>query len=501
MGGGRPVIIAVMHEIELKFQVPPARRGAVDAGVAGRETAARQRLQAVYFDTAERDLARAGMALRIRHEGRRRIQTLKAAGDDGMTRSEHNVVLPARAGDDTAADPALHAGTPGGDALAKRLQKAASPLVPLFRTDIRRRTRQVRTRLGVVELAFDEGAIIAGERRVPVCELEFELVSGSPLAVIDVARRWVLRHGLWLDTRSKAERGDMLARGEAMVAPRKAGDIALADTMTWAAGRRAVLRSCLEQISVNGSQVADGAYGDEHVHQLRIGLRRLRTALRMFRSDDVGELPIQAAVMFRRFGAARDQAAVAGPLERELNEALGAAGLTFRAPRLPPADAEADPTALMRLGPAQTVLLDLLALAQSDAAPPDAAGLGDTVTRAIDRWHRRVKGHAKRFDELDDVERHTMRKRAKSLRYGIEFASGLFRKRDVERYLKPLRTLQDGLGVIVDTMVALQGYRAHSEEDPHVLFALGWLAARQRELLQDARPAVKAFRAADPFWS
>src|SRR5205823_4578720 len=100
---------------------------------------------------------RAGMALRIRREGRRRVQTLKAAGDDGLTRAEHNVRLPAGA-DDAAADPSLHAGTEVGDRLLKLLDRAApAPLVALFRTDIRRRSRQVRTRQGVVELAFDEG--------------------------------------------------------------------------------------------------------------------------------------------------------------------------------------------------------------------------------------------------------------------------------------------------------------------------------------------------------
>jgi inorganic triphosphatase YgiF len=489
-----------MHEIELKYQVPAARRAAVDAAVAGRTPAPRQRLQAVYFDTAGRDLAQAGLALRIRREGRRRVQTLKGAGDDGMTRLEHEVALP-QAGDDAMADPALHAGTPCGDTLARVLGKADAPaLLPVFRTDVRRRARRVRTRQGVVELAFDDGAIVAGERRVPVCELEFELVSGSPLAVIELARRWVLRHSLWLDTRSKAERGDLLARDLALAPVRKADDVELDPGMTWVEGRRAVLRSCLAQVSTNASQVADGAYDDEHVHQLRIGLRRLRTALRIFDRADTADLALQAAVLFRRLGAARDQAAVGGPLERELNEALATAGLAFRAPPLPSTDAPADPATLVRLGPAQSLLLDLLALMQSDTPAPDAPALRDALVGRIGRWHRRVDKLAKRFDTLDDVERHTLRKRAKSLRYGIEFAQALFAARDVRRYLKRLRVLQDSLGVIVDTMVALDAYRTHGTDDPHVLFALGWLAARRRELLREAQPAVKAFRKAEPFW-
>ena len=153
-----------------------------------------------------------------------------------------------------------------------------------------------------------------------------------------------------------------------------------------------MLRACFEQIGANGSQVADGACEDEHVHQLRIGLRRLRTALRIFRADDTSEISLQAAVLFRRFGAARDRAAVGAPLERELNEALADAGLPFKAPPLPASAAEVDPTVLMRLGTAQTLLLDLLALTQAEApASDDATGVRDTFVRHIDRWHRRAR--------------------------------------------------------------------------------------------------------------
>lgn len=493
-----------MQEIELKLQVPAACRNAVDAEVGGRQAPPRQRLQAAYFDTADRALARAGIALRVRREGRRWVQTLKAGGADGLTRAEHNVSLPSATPPERVADPALHAGTPAGARLLAVLHAAASPALQcLYRTDIRRRSRRVRTPQGVVELSFDSGEIVSGERRQPVCELEIELVSGSPLAVIAAARRWVLRHRLWLDLRSKAERGDLLARGETAAPPCKAAEVALDDAMPLAQGRRAVLLSCLQQIATNGSQVAGGVYEDEHVHQLRVGLRRLRTALRVFRGEGVPvELREHAAVLFRRLGAARDRAAVAAPLAQALGEALAAAGLDFEAPVLPPSEDEADPAELMRLGPAQSLLLDLFALTQQPPQPPadGAPGLRDTLARQIGRWHRKVRADAKRFGELDDVARHTLRKRAKSLRYSVEFAAGLYKGSAVERYLKPLRALQERLGEIVDVMVALDAYRSRSGEDPHALFALGWLAARKQRLLARSDKPLRAFRKAEAFW-
>jgi len=498
----------VMREIELKFQVPHERRSAVDAAVAGRSTAPRMRLQAAYYDTVDRALAHAGLALRVRREGRRWVQTLKAAGDDGLTRAEHNVQLPASHDGERAADPALHAGTDVGDRLHAVLADCATPALEcLYRTDIRRRRRELRTRHGVVELAFDDGSITAGARRLVVCELEIELLRGSPLAVVATARQWVARHGLWLDTRSKAERGDLLSRGEALAPPRKARDVRLDDAMTPAEALRVVLLSCLDQIAVNASQVASGDGEAEHVHQLRIGLRRLRTALRLFASAPP-EPPLwrsmadKAAALFRALGAARDQAAIAEPMARELSAALDAVGLGFEAPRLPADPDAVEPARLARGDEAQSLLLDLFEWTQTEsaAAPADEAPLPRFAARRLQRWHRKAAEDALRFGALDDAGRHRLRRRIKRLRYAVEFCGELFERRRVRRYLKPLRALQERLGILVDTSVALDAYRRSSADDPHALFALGWLAGRKDRLLRSSGGDMAGFAKAKRFW-
>ena len=497
-----------MHEIELKFQVPPARRDVVDKAVAGAAGAPRTRLAAVYFDTPSRRLAGAGLALRVRKEGRRWVQTLKGAGADGMTRFEHEVVLRGVSAAPAQADPQLHAGTPTGDRLLGLLHDAGEALAAQYRTDILRRSRRVRTRHGVVELAFDDGTIVAGGRRLPVCELEIESVSGSPLAVIETARRWVARHGLWLDTRSKAERGDLLARGEPFAPWAKADTARLADDVDAWQGAAAAWRSCLVQIATNASTVAGGEFDPEHVHQLRIGLRRLRTALG-FHAETAAALPrteavaAEAARWFRALGAARDLVAIAGPTERELAAALAAAGLHFETPRLAPSADAADPGALLRAPPAQSLLLDLYEATQTEPAPEleGEASLVEFVGRRLERWHRRVRRDAGQFASLDDAARHRLRKRAKRLRYGIEFGEALFERGQVRRCLKPLRAMQERLGELVDLTVALDAYRAGSDRDPHALFAVGWLAARRERQVAECEPALKDFRAAKQFWN
>ena len=494
-----------MHEIELKFQVPPGQRDALDKAVAGRTPTRRVRLQAAYCDTAQRALAQARMALRVRREGRQWVQTLKGATADGMTRLEHNVPLVGAAGAGGAVppvDPALHAGTPAGDRLQTALGNApGEPLGVLFLTDILRRTRVQRTSLGSVELALDTGWIAAGGSKLAVHEFEIELLGGAPQAVILAARRWVLRFGLWLDTRSKAERGDMLARGVAMAPPRAAAAVRLAPDMSAAQALRCVLATCADQVLVNASQVASGEHGDEHVHQLRVGLRRLRSGLRLFEGTPVDAgLALAAAALFGRLGAARDQVVIEGEFAAELQAALQAMGVSGGVPRASLPDGGEVPAAVLRDAASQTLLLDLLAALHADAptvetaaAPAAVEPLRDRLAARLNRWHRRAAADAKRYPELDDEGRHRLRKRIKRLRYALEFSAALFKPRELRRSLAALRAVQERLGAINDVVVAMEAFKRHRDTDPRAWFALGWLAARREVLIAKALPDLKTF--------
>lgn len=503
-----------MQEIELKLQVPSAQRAAVEAAVAGRTPAPRMRLQAAYHDTAERTLALAGLALRLRREGRQWVQTLKGAGDDGLTRAEHNVRRGAGAAV-PAIEPRLHAGTMVGDRLIALLgANPGTPLQTLYRTDIRRRTRTQVVRSpgrpqSRVELAFDAGRIDAGAASIEVCELEIELLAGSPSAVIETARRWLPRFGLWLDGRSKAERGDLLARGERVAPARTAEPVQLTPQMNAAAAWQAVLRNCADQILANASQIASGTHAPEHVHQLRVGLRRLRSALALF-DDDRPALGEGAAALFRRLGAARDGVVIDGEFGAELAAAMRSARVAQEVVAAPPAADTPPPAIILREPASQTLLLDLLAAMHAEpertpestpkSAPADAPAIGDRLAARLNRWHRQVVADAARYGELEDEARHRLRKRAKRLRYATEFCAALFERRAVRRYLKALRALQERLGAVSDAVMAMDAFGTRAPADPHAMFALGWLASRREALIAAAAPELKAFTKVARFW-
>jgi len=299
-----------MTEIELKFQIPPDARAAVAQAVASGRCG-QTRLQAIYFDTRDRRLATAGVAVRLRQEGSQWVQTVKGGDPHAMQRHEHNVpVEGVPDGPAPALDLARHDGTPAGALLTRAL--AGMELAPLYRTDILRTHRTVHAQRGTIELDLDVGEIVAADRRWPVHELEIELVDGEPVAVLDAAACWVRRHGLWLDVRSKAERGDRLARGVTC------GDPVMGLVFPPDASPKVLAGAALAHLLPNASEVASGDHAAAHVHQLRVALRRLSAALRPH-----GIHPLWAAVLAATDRALRNpEQASAAVRARPFNQVL-----------------------------------------------------------------------------------------------------------------------------------------------------------------------------------
>jgi len=508
-------------EFELKFLVPRRARAALRAAL--RERGAKpetQRLVARYFDTADRRLVRAGMSLRLRREGRRWVQTLKAGGEAALARFEHEAVRR----DDTL-DVAVHAGTPAGDRLAALLADGES-LVQRYGTDIRRVVRTLRARGAMVELAFDEGCIEAHGRRWPVCELEFELLSGSHATLFALAERWRARFGLVIDSRSKAARGDALADGRTMLAPRRAMPVGLARGACVDEAWRAVLDECIAQVLANAiglaaavgveaasTRTAAGSHDvdrAEQVHQLRIGLRRLRVALRLFRGwmspapDEIGD---GARELHRALGAARDLDVLEQVIEPALQRA-GAPGMPAPQRSAPPATASCDPAALLAGDAAQHWLLAVLAWrdgldeaisASGDAEPPASTELEAPARRRLARWLRSIDADARRFAQLDDAARHALRRRAKRLRYASEFVEPLFAGRKMRRLLARLQVALRVLGEWNDLSMAARRYRGGPQAAARDWFAAGWIAARRDALATQAADALARLAKRHPF--
>ena len=496
-----------MIEFELKFQVDAQHRAAVEAAVA-RGRSHRTHLQARYFDTADGALAAQKLVLRMRKEGRTWVQTAKAPTDGALQRHEHNVdVRTERASDVPPPRTERHEGTPVGELIASALraaghQPAEAVLVPLYATDVRRTTREMRTGDALVELAFDRGEVRAGEHSHPVCELEIELKSGSPQSMLELARRWRMRYDLWLDTVSKSARGERLARGVTYGEPVKAEPPHLGDDPSGAQVFRAVLNACLAQILPNASDVAAGSTDAEHVHQLRVGIRRLRTALRELAElapaiDPAWEPALVDA--FRALGRQRDRENLEQTVQPQI-EAVGGPPVTW-----PEADEFPAPAAVVRAAAFQLVLTGLIEASlpeETASEAPDPSAPARKLLRArLSKLHRQVVRDGRRFETLETDAQHRVRKRLKRLRYLSEFVAPLFGQRGAKRYLKELRPAQDALGTHNDAVVAMAAYREAADQDGRAWFAVGWLAARQPASARECHDALGKIAEAQPFWN
>jgi inorganic triphosphatase YgiF len=486
------------HEIELKLRVPAHRVAAVEAAVRGRAQTPRVHLQASYVDTPGFDLAANGIGWRIRREGRQWVQTVKAevaAGGDGMRRFEDNVAIPARERD--VVDATRHSEHPAGVRLLEVLEGLDDTPTERFRTDIWRVARVVRVPGGRVELALDRGEIVAGDHRVAVSELEVELVSGAPLAVIETARTWAARHGLWLDTATKAHRGVMLSKGLTEAPIAKAPTPVLTDDMSVDAALREITRACMVQILGNCSAIAAGVGSNEHVHQARVGLRKLRTALRELQ-DEVPAAdrawPQRLADIFAGLGASRDREVVLAGWLASLDEA-GAPDIAT------PTGPSVDPAELLRGLEFTDLMLDLLAFVHGTAAEADPdRPLRVVVQERLERLRGHSLGKPKKFAGLPIEAQHDVRKDLKRLRYMAELTVALFPKRKVDRYVKALAPAQDALGALNDLVVAGDFFRVMAVTDAPAWFAVGWLASRHDDTVRACVGPLRDAATAKPYW-
>ena len=492
-------------EFELKLEIPAASLPQLEAAL--REGgASRQRLQAHYFDTEGGALASHGLVLRLRKEGRRWVQTAKGPASGPLYRLEHNVALGRPPGAAMpVADLGRHAGTPVGErirqALALTPGAALPALIPLYQTDVQRLKRSVVVEGSVLELALDLGRVVCGPQSLPLCELEVELKQGQPKHAVQLARDWCASHGLWLSVISKSMKGQRLGSGSPFGPAVAATRPEFGRRASSAQISEAVLQSCLAQVLANASEVAGGSLEAEPIHQLRVGLRRLRTAMRELQVpvdglDPAWEAPLVAA--FRDLGRHRDQHHVLPELQRQL-AAAGGPALAMDSVGL----ASPDPGAVVRAPRLQDALLGLIGLVHGAAPGKDDAGhkkAKKVLRLRLEKLRAQLSQDGRNFLALDAGQQHRLRKRLKRLRYLSEFAAPLFAAGRLKAFVAGLKPLQDALGQYQDELRALQVLGRLSGAEPMAWFGVGWLTARRAPNARACQQALKAFARLKPFW-
>ena len=487
------------REIELKLAIHPDDVRAFCRLPFLREHAVARRLRQqvfnVYFDTAGCTLAKHGMSLRLRHVNGTRQQTrqqtwqqtLKTAEAAGalQQRGEWQQALPGG-----QLDLSLLRATPL--AKLKRRKQLHRLLKPKFTTTFTRTSWRLALAPGQqVEVALDEGDIICGDRHAPISEIEIELITGDVGAVFEVADALLANINLTPAPLTKAARGYRLL-DPAPPAPTSATRITLRRKWPPPRAMRAIIAAGLEHFAAN----LDGALhrdDPEYIHQLRVALRRLRTAFGIFRPADAQPLADELKWLCAALGQTRDLDVLVDVCLPALCAHLGDSRVAKQ--MMDTAEQhrrDARVAARITLASVRATAL-WLALSRwlhtAEKATPPRADLAEFAARQIRRRQHLLR-RTTTLRTLTDAQRHRLRIAAKRLRYTIEFFADVTRSR--RRFTKELALLQDALGAIHDNSVA--GRMIADLAAPDVEFGRGWFAARTESQIAAADQSMRVLR-------
>ncbi|OYQ34171.1 hypothetical protein CHU95_11975 [Niveispirillum lacus] len=511
-------------EIELKLAVAPSEMDRLRGLACLADTIAKPKvksLDSIYFDTDDRRFLANGLSLRVRRMGRKLVQTLKSAPQPGagaLVRGEWEVEI-------SHPRPDLSL-LPEATVLQAVGTITNDDLVPVFETRIRRQVRHLSPRPGItIEVALDQGEIVApGGVSLAVHEAELELTEGTDTAALyDLARAIHAEVPVRLEMLTKSARGYALSSGASPVSV-KAAKLSLDPEATVEEALSTIVRHCLGHMMAN-EPVTRLGQDPEGVHQMRVALRRLRSALQIFRpfipSDQMDSLGPRVKALADALGPAREWDVFLGELLPPLVKALpGHDGLVAleRAARAARDGGYALVHATLA-DPAHTaLLLDLAAWVdgrqwRNQPVSEQSTLLLSPVTEMagalLGKRHRQARKRGRGFAKLAAAPRHELRISLKKLRYAADFFRSLYESKALRRFLEELATLQDHLGHLqdvatVDKLVAdlerSAGASLPSEWRLGAGLVAGWHARGLFDLEDQIVTDWHRFADAKPFW-
>lgn len=503
-------------ETELKLSLDPSDRRRVSGLAVVRRLAQgparRRRLVSTYYDTPDQDLLHRRCVLRLRRVGRTYIQAVKSSGQGNgglhhRDEFEQPVPRPVPDFDHINTVPLLK-----GLRLKGRLE-------PQFETDFYRTAWDLAYPDGTeVELAVDHGEVRSGGASGEICEVELELRRGPPERLYELALDIARHVDLRLENVSKAERGRALISPPAIV-PVCASTVKLGRKDTTEEALEKTLWDCFEQIRANEEAVLL-THDVEAVHQMRVGVRRLRTCLNAFSSAVSKRIkpPFLSEInaLGRLLGSCRDWDVFLTQHLQPMLEHLPAdhavhllTGAAER--RREVCHQEFRP--FIRSREYNLLMLRLAAfIAMRQWRPVMEQAelirlrrpLVNTIKDILNHNHKRIVKRAPGVKTRNIPTLHRLRIECKRQRYAIEFFESVLPKKTARRYRNTVRELQDILGylndsVVIDALPAqlnLPRTAAHARS-----FVAGWTTrGRADHLREDLPDAWAAFRAEKRFW-
>jgi inorganic triphosphatase YgiF len=469
------------QEIELKLALPTSDTQQLAQRLSrtpllARRPAERRHLHNIYYDTTEQVLRQQRVSLRLRRVGvganLQWLQTLKIGGRSDSALSQRGEWEVPVAGAALSAQALVNTPWAGLDPEGRIF----AALTPVFVTTFERTTWQVRRRdRSVIEVALDLGQIEVDGRSTAICELELELFAGPVAALFEVAQNIATHVAVLPLSQSKSQRGYALLQ-DAAQQPLRAQPILLTPELSAPDSARRVLREMLTQLTTNLNRLRL-SQDPELVHQARVGWRRFRSGLRLFKPvlDSSAPTWTELQTLLSLLGEVRDldvaRTQTLPPLKPLYTggEILRTQAWTQMMQALTDAAQEQRET-LWRELENPMVGANLLKITQwveslfantSNTHTTDAAH-GDEVSLRAWAEQRIAKLQHQLQQQLQATQQHTnepesahrTRILAKRLRYGIEALRPLLPRQHTENLYQHAIELQDHIGSVRDVLQA-----------------------------------------------
>jgi inorganic triphosphatase YgiF len=521
--GVRFLMSTPAREIELKLRVPIDCWDRLRAHPLFSDRLKRpisqQTLVSVYFDLDDLYLRKHGMNLRVRHIGDRRLQTLEIEGARGAY-FERTEIEQELSGDSPSLDFAVD--DPAIQSVAADIR---TEVQPMFETQVERTSFRIDGADADIEVALERGQILGNGSAEPISEIELELKRGRPADLFDLARSISAMVPVELATESKAERGYALIDPDGRRP--KADSVSLDPASSVADAFKAIAHSCLRQIAASAPAVRRRE--SDAVHQMRVGMRRLRAALSLFsgvvRDGESEQIKKKLKHYAAELGPARDLEVmivdVLRPFSRRYAGEKGFASLirSFTRRRKQAYDRAVQTVASDDFGKFTIACAawieagEWAARYEPGSATTPAWPATIYAGERIARQRKKLLRRARHLAGLQPAEVHALRIRAKKLRYTAEFFQSLYadqkKAKRCKRFVAKIQALQDALGTYNDVVVRRRIFLEftagpQARKNPGIAFAAGQIVgeqrAGQRQRLKRAAKALAALQDVKPFW-
>lgn len=468
------------------------------------------KLTSIYFDSPDLKLMDTGVTLRVSHISGGWVQTIQLSGISCIGLHQrlewHSPIASDHPDFTKIVEPILVKIFPDN--------KSRSSIIPIFKTEIHRTSWQLAFNNGdQVEVSFDLGRLIVNDKEEVISEIKLKLKSGNVGRLFDLALELQDAIPLNVENLSNAQRGYAYYR-ESPPQVIKAQLPTLTKKMNANIAFKEIVWECINQLQLNQNVVLHTS-DIEGVHQMRIALRRLRSAFSLFKlilghkkcAFILSELKWLSDIL----GKARDidvlltQTLPGIPAQFKHHQGLLALQQLALKRQIKIYDFIREALLSQRYN---CLLLTICSWLENEKWKETKKHykLLTVATRTLNKFHKQLLRHNENLTDMPPECRHATRIASKRLRYVAEFFTSLYPAKDCTKFIKILAQVQECLGQVNDITVAekllndLNGPQPDALSTEAIQRFKQWNASSATHNIAKINPLWNQLTTMKPFW-